>query len=275
MPYSDAEALALLNCQDIPPDARMFIALAFYTGMREGEICGRRWRDLDTQKEPLWCLRVSTQYEDQPLKTDDADADHPRDVPVHAELQALLVSWWREGFELVYCRKPTPDDFIIPWRMTGRGRSTPGAAHTRASAYKMWCRACVVAGVANVSLHSTRHTFISAARRGGAAKDQVEKITHNAKPQDVLDMYTHQGWTTLCEAVASCKYDATPLRQKLDASEKVPAKYAKLLGLMVEAPGIEPGSENHTRHASTYVADILSRSEKRLSAGFFRTESPV
>ncbi|MGH3430113.1 MAG: tyrosine-type recombinase/integrase, partial [Mycobacteriales bacterium] len=100
-PYSRADARALLG-QLVSSDARrVWNALALYTGMREGEVCGRRWGDWDEDASPLGCLAVESQYDGQPLKT-----DNPRTVPVHPELAAIL-AWWRKGgFEQAFCRKP-------------------------------------------------------------------------------------------------------------------------------------------------------------------------
>src|SRR5689334_1568428 len=97
---------------------RVFLWLAFYTGMREGEICGRRWRDWVRDSLPLGALLCTSQYDDRPLKGDDADSGdtRPRVIPVHRELAAVLDDWWNSGWEVVYGRTPTEDDFIYPNR---------------------------------------------------------------------------------------------------------------------------------------------------------------
>jgi hypothetical protein len=112
---------------------------------------------------------------------------------VHPALASMLTAWRRDGFEFHYCRKPTADDFIVP-------RTKDGRPHTRSSAYKLWLRACAAAGVENRSLHSTRHTFITLTRRGGARAEVVERVTHNAAGS-IVDHYTHWDWAPLCEAV--------------------------------------------------------------------------
>lgn len=196
LPYSRAEARQILACDDIPLPVRIWIAIAFYTGMREGEICGRRWSDW-AKGEPLGVLRVHTQYNDLPLKTDDAEMVRPRYVPVHPVLAELLQAWWDQGFELQFCRKPRPEDFIVP---------TAGLlAHSRSSAYRAFRRALAKAGVENRSLHSTRHTFISVVRAGTNRHDLVERITHNAKGT-TLDQYTHSEWESLCEVMMGTDY---------------------------------------------------------------------
>jgi hypothetical protein len=40
--------------------------------------------------------------------------ERPRKIPVRPELARILREWWEEGFELLFCRRPTLDDFICP-----------------------------------------------------------------------------------------------------------------------------------------------------------------
>jgi len=204
-PYSREDVRALLSDTRIPRDIRTFLAIAFYTGMREGEICGRRWRDWLRDWEPLTSLRVHTQYEDQPLKTDDEEMARPRSVPVHPELEEILRAWWSEGFEFVYLRKPTLDDFIVPHRKLGM--------HSKSSGYKAFRRALDVVGVENRTLHATRNTFISIARSNGADKDVVETVTHNSKG-DQIDDYTTFEWLAVCRAVALFDVSVDPNRTR-------------------------------------------------------------
>jgi hypothetical protein len=56
-----------------------------------------------------------------------------------------------------------------------------------------------------VGHHSTRHTFITWARRGGARADVLEVVTHNAAGR-MIDQYTHWDWAPLCDAVACLDY---------------------------------------------------------------------
>jgi integrase len=192
-PYSLEAIAKLLQCPDVHPTARVFSALALLTGMREGEVCGRRWRDWDPSSAPLGCLTVETQYDGQPLKGDRHQAGEvARKVPVHPELARLLHWWQREGFALAHRRAPRADDFIVPTKT--------GEPFGRSAAYGMFQRALAKAGVTNLTLHSTRHTFLTLCRRGGARKEVIEKVTHNASG-DTVDHYTHWDWAPLCEAV--------------------------------------------------------------------------
>jgi integrase len=193
MPYTAAE-IAQFFAPSLPMDIRVFAAIAFFTGMREGEIAGLRWDSWIEDAQPLGALYVDGQYSGRSTKT-----GSQRRVPVHPELVKVLKLWRNEFYELHFAAKPTPSSPILPRK--------GGKHHTRSSLYKLWIKAYTAAGVENRSLHSTRHTFISLCRRGGAPKDIVEKITHNAKG-DIVDEYTHFDWEPLCKGVLCIHVDA-------------------------------------------------------------------
>ncbi len=186
-PYTREEAGKLLATAT---GARLvWLSLAFYTGMRCGEVCGRRWRDWDPKSTPLGCLTIATQYNDQPLKT-----DNPRRAPVHPELERVLRDWHDRGFEETYLRKPRPEDFIVPNRLNVLENVK------RSASYKAVAKDCKLAGIGCRGQHATRHSFISALSRGGADEKTGESITHNAAGT-MFDQYTHREWDQLCAAM--------------------------------------------------------------------------
>lgn len=195
LPYSQESVVLLTTDERVTPDSRVFLALSFYTGMRLGEVSGRRFRDWDKASAPLGCLKVSSQYNGQPLKT-----DKPRKVPVHPRLRQILEDWESFGFELVYGRRPTADDWIVPLP------SKVNKHRTQDSAYRAFIKSCNAVGVENLTLHSARHTLITWARRGGARSEVVETFTHNAKGA-IIDQYTHWDWDAQCEAVSCLSYE--------------------------------------------------------------------
>jgi len=197
--YTRSEALALLTDPRIGWDRRVLYALQFFTGMRIGETCGRRWRDWVPNVEPLGSLRVHTQYDDQPLKTAKSGDAKERTVPVHPELEKVLWCWQGEGFEAVYGRPPGLDDFIVPDPRTM-------AARTQSQATKSHKRDAELIGIPNKGSHALRRFMISAARSSGARRDVLEQITHNARGA-IIDVYTSWEWPALCEAVSCLKVD--------------------------------------------------------------------
>jgi integrase len=197
--YTVAEVIVLTRHHAIPWPIRVLNALCLFTGLRKGEACGRRWRDLDDGPKPLPSMTVRDQYDGQKLKT-----DRPRVVPVHPELQLVLAAWAREGFELYVGRKPEPDDFIVP-TVSARAARHLGP-HSESSFYKAFVRGARAASVRPRSVHATRHTFISLCRRGGARSDVLERVTHNASGK-IIDRYTHWAWKELCDAVLCLRLD--------------------------------------------------------------------
>ncbi len=251
---------ALIAGLNVHASSRVFAALAFFLGGREGELCGLTFADWDRSAAPLTAMRINKQYDGRPLKSDKQEAgEHERVIPVHPLLEQMLRAWWEHGFEMVHARAPMLADPIVPARAGGRRKSRaldadPGPHHTKSSAYKMWRKACVAAEVANVSLHSTRHTFITLACRR-SPKEVVEVLTHNAKGE-VIDIYNHKQWEDLCQVIALISLE--PPRLQVVTSLVTPSVF-RLPG-RVEAPGVEPGSENglHTL-LRTYPALGIAR----------------
>lgn len=186
--FTREEVLLLLTDERVPTDRHVLYALLFLTGMRHGEAVGRRFREFDSTSHPLGSLMVATQYNNQPLKT-----KTPRVVPVHPILACTLIAWQQEGFHASYGRPPSHDDLIVPSR-TGKCRVS-GTTHQNLQ------RDCRALGIPGRRTHDTRHTFISLARRDGARKEIIERITHNSRG-DIVDRYTTFDWEPLCEAVA-------------------------------------------------------------------------
>lgn len=198
--YEKASIARLLTDPRVPHDRRVFYWLAFFTGMRHGEVAGRRWRDLDPAPTPLGALHIRTQYNDEPLKSPDGEPRW-REAPVHPLLRAALQEWHDVGFPKLFGRRPRPEDFIVPSRRGIEHHKT-----VRRSLMNLVERDCPAVGVEPLTFHRTRDTFISLCRRGGAPKDVVERITHNAKG-DTVDTYTHLDWTPLCAAVLCIELD--------------------------------------------------------------------
>jgi integrase len=192
--YTDVEAFRLMRDPAVPEDWRVFYSLAGLCGMRAGEVAGLRWEDWDRTAPLLSSLFVHCQYDDRPLKTARGDDGKERTVPVHPRLKAILGAWWLGGFAERYGRAPKPEDRVVPDART-MGALTPGIVSKRAPVD------CAALGIANKGMHGLRRFFVTYARAGGAPKEHVERITHNARG-DIVDVYTSaEVWPALCRAV--------------------------------------------------------------------------
>jgi integrase len=123
--FSLAEVQALTSDERLDLDQRIYDTLAFYSGLESSEICGLCFDD--------WTGRVRS--------------------PVAPELAAALERWQQGGFESVYGRPPTGDDWLVP------RRSDVALSHTEGSAYKAFRRACVTLGIKTRSPRAVRATF--------------------------------------------------------------------------------------------------------------------
>ncbi len=223
-PYTVTEAAALMN-KPVPDRELMWNVIAFFTGARCGEVCGLKWGDWDQNPTPLGALVIERQYGGEVLKT-----ERPRIVPVH-NLLAVMLGWWRDQWPFYFLRKPTADDLIVPRMVAGDIEPL-----TKSAAYKAWLRSCKAAGVTNRSVHSTRHTFITVARRNGADKEAVELVTHNPKGT-IVDRYTTREWAELCRAVACVNYETTD--RLVDGRSQTSV-------ILAPEPGLEPGRTGDT-----------------------------
>lgn len=225
--YATREMARLVAPDLVGTRQAVWNALAFFTGMRMGEICGLTWEEWDRVAPTLSSLAVRAQYDGAVLKT-----DRPRRVPVHPALHSVLLDWWGRGFEIHYLRRPRLSDPIVPY-------PTDAGLHVanKSAAYKLWRHSCDAAEVRNRSAHSTRHTFITLARRSGRS-DVVERITHNAGG-DMIDQYTHFEWEPLCRVILEFPGDFAPGF----VSDLAPLD---LVPMMAPAPGLEPGTRRLT-----------------------------
>ena len=139
------------------------------------------------------------------------------------ELARVLRRWKLHGFAERYGRPPRPEDFICPDARTMQAL-TPGRTS------KAPDTDCPALGIPDKGNHALRRYFITYARRGGARKDMLERVTHNARG-DILDVYTAADgiWPALCEA-------------------KSPTAFTRLLA---PAVGLEPTTKRLTVARST------------------------
>jgi integrase len=256
--YDDIDAPRLMAHESDEPEWRVFYCLEGLAGLRSGEAAGRRWRDLDWDSPGLASLRVSSQYQDQPLKTSSGDDSKERLVPVHPDLAVVLRSWKLSGFARRYGRHPKPDDFICPDVRTMLAL-TPGKVSKRPPKH------CAALGIPSKGNHGLRRHFITYARRGGARADMLERVTHNSSG-DIIDVYTDADgiWPALCEAVSCLKVSwpqdkvvRLPVavsvgRDTLRDTAKTRAEEAsKNRMLLAPAVGLEPTTKRLTAARST------------------------
>jgi integrase len=120
------DAQALIQAEVVPEPRRVRYALAFTTGMADGEISGLQWGDIDgkslrVQRAALLIKR----RKDEPLGTP-KNRFRVRRVPLHDAAVAAL-EYWRSTVAIVLGHDPLPTDPIFPGMKRG-GHARPDSA---------------------------------------------------------------------------------------------------------------------------------------------------
>ena len=266
--FEREELELLISSPELPWDRRVVYALMGIADLRHGEMAGLRWRNYDPDMKPLGKLVVAHSYASR-TKT-----KRPRMMPVHPTLAVVLDGWRDEGWEKMMGRAPGPDDLIAPRpphhvaRQKSR-KSTSGMRDKNYSRRRM-VDDLKALGMRHRRGHDLRRTFITLARQDGARPDLLEMVTH-APRGNIMNIYTSMPWEALCAEVAKLRVDP-PVKDEAEAMQKAvgadlePAsvttdlttvlttapegeagsygdKRGKPEIRLVEAPGVEPGSE--------------------------------
>jgi integrase len=154
--YPD-EFLALMACERVPFERKVFYALAVYTGLRKSTIYSLVWKDFDTKHGTLLALVVKN------------------GVPQLFELQPVIVRLLRQWHKLT--PRPEPDDPIIRRRQkrhveAGMLRDDLLAAGVKRDQLHVDRR-----GVSKLRFHDLRATFVTWAKRAGRGDGWISDRT--------------------------------------------------------------------------------------------------
>ncbi len=177
------EAAALLAA--LPEEQRALWALAFYAGLRRGEVRALRCSDVDFERS---CVRVERAWDDAEGviagKTFAAKRTVPIFAPLRRELAAHKLRTGRDG-----------DDLLLG--MTAENPFDPSTVRRRARA--AWKRS----GLEPIGLHEARHTAASFMIAAGLNIKQISTYMGHASVNITLDRYGHLFPSSGDEAIAT------------------------------------------------------------------------
>jgi integrase len=184
----------------LPVADRVVWALAFYAGLRRGELLALRWRDVDTDAgritvDRAWCSHSHT-------FTEPKSGAGRRVVPAAGELRRLLLEHRLQAG----AASRDPDALVIVGRFPERPAS---ASMVGTRARDAWQAAGLDAAV---TLHTARHTYASLMVAAGVGFKALQTYMGHSSITITLDRYSH----LLPGAHAE---DALRLDALLDASE--------------------------------------------------------
>ena len=163
VPGADVDAV----CEVLPPSLADMVRVNRLTGMRPGEVCGLRWRDIE-RRDGIWVYR--------PAEHKNAWRDRPRVVVIGPRAQGVLEKYRGDaddGF-LFSPRLAVAEEYRRSvadakcHRARERVKGTPRAVGDRwnVRAYnRAISRACVAAGVGHWHANQLRHSCATEVRR--------------------------------------------------------------------------------------------------------------
>lgn len=181
------EVAALLTTAE--GDWRTLWTLALYTGMREGELLGLTWADVDLERSAVTVQRVLAVGEDgvtvqlRPYPKTKAGV---RTIPVPPEVAAELKA---------HRKRQTEERLRAPlWADTegivfATRRGTPMLASNVIRALKRDALAAGITG--NVSPHLLRHTAASSWLAAGRSVPEVAMLLGHGTPATTMAIYAH------------------------------------------------------------------------------------
>ena len=166
-----------------------YFKLIIATGMRRGECCGLKWKDVDFFEKSIHICRnvVKVTGEDIIVK-EPKTAAGDRYVYFSLEMASLLKeyrSFCQGELELHEGRSLTPEDYIF----RRHGENLPMTPSTFTWRFKLILKKHGLP--LDLNVHSLRHTAASLMISGGADVATVSGILGHAQVSTTLDIYTH------------------------------------------------------------------------------------
>ncbi len=182
------EADRLIEAAGYNSEWKIMIYIALKTGIRFGELCELRWKDVDL-KNGLMVVRRN--YYRGNVTT--PKGGRKRDIPLSSQTVAVLKQHQHLKGELIFCK---PD----------------GGRHIHRRADVAIKRCCGYAGLRMIGWHTLRHTFASHLVMRGATLKAVQELLGHATI-DMTMRYAHLFPDVKSETVALLDYSARNLRQ--------------------------------------------------------------
>lgn len=170
-----AEIKALI--ESLPLRERTLVLLAASTGLRQGELFGLKWRDVDFEHGELNVIRSIVCGVEGRCKTESSQ----KPVPMHPQLAAALIAWRQQ------CRYKTGDDWVFASRLYNGRKPYWGAAIMRHYVQPVAKRLGIEK---RIGWHTFRHTYSTLLRSLGVEFKVMQELMRHSSLRSTLDVYT-------------------------------------------------------------------------------------
>lgn len=159
----------------------LYVRFGLYTGMRLGEMCGLKWKDIDLGRDTIKVVRAAKPYwEDGGYGKGKSKVMYG--LPKNEKKRVIpIIPQLREVIEEVADQiDPDIEDFV----MGGNPRIV-------SANFSRYCRVHHVNGICgkHISMHSLRHTFATNAIASGMDVLTLSRILGHEKPSTTLNIY--------------------------------------------------------------------------------------
>lgn len=196
--FEDEDYRALLAV--VPPHVRVAVAIGFWTGLRQGEILGLRWEQVDLERG---VIRL------EPGTTKNREG---REAPLIPDVHSLLMEWRRETL----ARYPA-----CPWVCHFRGKPI---THFR----RAWADGIKKAGLHGKLFHDLRRSAVRNMVQAGIPDTVAMKISGH-RTRSVFDRYaivSSRDLEVARDRLTVLARDRATARDLLDASPSVDSSTA-------------------------------------------------
>ncbi|WP_263349749.1 tyrosine-type recombinase/integrase [Acidicapsa acidisoli] len=163
--------------ENLPLREHTLVLLAASTGLRQGELFGLKWRDIDFEHGELNVIRSIVCGVEGRCKTESSQ----KPVPMHQQLAAALIEWKKQ------CRLKAVDDWVFASRLHNGRKPYWGAAimrhYIQPVAEKLGIQK-------RIGWHTFRHTYCTLLRSLGVEFKVMQELMRHSSLRSTLDVYT-------------------------------------------------------------------------------------
>ncbi|MBK7583141.1 MAG: tyrosine-type recombinase/integrase [Myxococcales bacterium] len=194
----------LLKSEKLPEERRVRYLLAFTSGMRDGELAGLTWTDLDDSTVRV-AKQVSTRAR-TPTRPKTRYAH--RVLPLHPLTAEALKTWKATGWVLLVGRKPQPTDPVFP-DQHGHPHRPRSAELLREDLEAAGCPT-KYAGEYPIDFHATRRSFASWLEANEVPGDIVDRLLGQAGKSVRKRHYSATDLEVMRKAIETIRLDLQP-----------------------------------------------------------------
>lgn len=159
-------------------------ALALFTGMRQGEILGLRWKDIDFEKKTITVAQTLTHY-GKSLKTGAKTISGERVIAISDQLIAILKNQRAKYAAFKLQATEFKDLDLVIYNLKDGGTVFPG------NFVKTYINTVKRSGLPHIPFHGLRHTHATMLIANGVNVKVISERLGHSKISVTLDVYSH------------------------------------------------------------------------------------